>query len=554
MSAAVDMGRLEEQLEMQADAWAAEMWRRGELSWKLDPHQKRVYDEYRVWEKRVVAELRSPRLVGKRGKRGLMRCFVFDIGRRWGKTFLVALIRVEDCLRRSAGNITYATAFEKDLAEIIQPMIEEIVADAPPDIAPRWQAQRASWLFANSSRLKLVGIDKNPKGLRGRASDGFNVTEAAHVRNLGRTIGNVVYPQFQRRPWATLILESNAPEEEDHDFDRIFLPDAKARGAYVFRTIDDNEAISEDEKQESIDAVATATSPEDARREFYGERFRNPQRYVIPDFVDAAPLVRSVKRPNYAKAYVVGDPGTVDLFGLLWGYWHFELAKLVIERDWAKANAPDSEVAEAVRVNERELWGTTHRDPAMLRHQRNTDEPRIEVFGAQRTRGGLLWKTPFSSFTWWDGAQFQPNPVRRFCDRDRRVIMNMSAEHEIEFAAVDNKDPEAQANSLRTAIRREQIVIDPSCVQLREHLRAAKWNEQRTKWERDPKYGHYDLLACLMYLWANIDRVSDPNPPLHWDVASQSVGRNPGVDKYEFDHSFAGAMVHHLEGERGQWR
>jgi len=48
--------------------------------------------------------------------------------------------------------------------------------------------------------------------------------------------------------------------------------------------------------------------------------------------------------------------------------------------------------------------------------------------------------------------------------------------------------------------------------------------------------------------------VSDPNPPLHWDVASQSVGRNPGVDKYEFDHSFAGAMVHHLEGERGQWR
>src|SRR3972149_4484272 len=93
MSAGVDMGRLEEQLEAQADAWAAEMWRRGELSWKLDPHQKRVYDEYRVWEKRVVAELRSPRLPRLPTNRGLMRCFVFDIGRRWGKTFLVALIR-----------------------------------------------------------------------------------------------------------------------------------------------------------------------------------------------------------------------------------------------------------------------------------------------------------------------------------------------------------------------------------------------------------------------------------------------------------------------------
>jgi len=212
-------------VETAADAWAEKQWREGKLAWKLDEHQRRVYDKYRAWEARVVSELHAMQLAAsanarevKRGKRGMMRVFVLDIGRRWGKTFLVALIRIEDCLRRPNQTITYATAFEKDIVELIQPMIEEIIADAPDDVTPKWVQQRASWVFRNGSRLKMVGIDKNPRGLRGKASDGFNVTEAGHVKNLGRTIGNVVYPQFQRKPWALLILESNAPEDPDHDF------------------------------------------------------------------------------------------------------------------------------------------------------------------------------------------------------------------------------------------------------------------------------------------------------------------------------------------------
>ncbi len=127
------------------DALKHALWRRGELSWKLDAHQKRAYDKYRAWEQRVVEELKAARIVAnhnatqqKRGKRGLVRCFVFDIGRRWGKTFLVCLIRIEDCLRRRGLTITYATAFEKDIEEIIQPMIQEIIADAPPDVEPRF--------------------------------------------------------------------------------------------------------------------------------------------------------------------------------------------------------------------------------------------------------------------------------------------------------------------------------------------------------------------------------------------------------------------------------
>jgi hypothetical protein len=541
-----------------ADAWLEQFWRDGDLSWKLDPHQKPVHDEYRAWEARVVAELSNPANDNadsrkERKKRGLMRCFVLDISRRWGKTFLVALIRIEDCLRHKR-HITYATAFEKDIIEIIQPMIEEIIADAPADVCPKWNQKRSLWRFPNGSTLKLVGIDKNPKGLRGRGSDGFNVTEAGYVKNLGRTIGNVVYPQFQRRPWALLILESNAPEDPDHDFDTKFVPDAKRRGAWIFRTIDDNTAISEEEKQEFIDATADATSPEDARREYYGERYRDPKRYVIPNF-DAKIHVGEVARPQYAKAFVCGDPGTADLFGIVWGYWHFEKALLVIERCWAATNAPDSEVAEVVRTFERELWGTQHREPANLRHERKLDQPALEIHGVQRTSGGLAWKTPFSSFTWWDGEQFQPNPARRWADEEgARTILNLRAEHELEFAPADNAAPEAQSNSLRTAFSRKQILIHPGCLDLIAHLTSARWNEQRTKWERHPKYGHYDLVAALMYLWSNIDRVTDPNPPANWDRARPEIGHHPGYWKQQESRSFGGQVANYLDGDRSQWR
>jgi hypothetical protein len=43
----------------------------------------------------------------------------------------------------------------------------------------------------------------------------------------------------------------------------------------------------------------------------------------------------------------------------------------------------------------------------------------------------------------------------------------------------------------------------------------AKWNEQRTDWERHERYGHYDLLAMLIYMWSRVmvDRHRLPIPP-----------------------------------------
>ena len=489
----------------------------------------------------------------------MLRVFVFDIGRRWGKTFLVLLIRLEDCLRRPGSNHTYATAFQKDIGEIVQPMVDEICEDAPEDCMPVFQkskdARQMGYYLPNNSRLRLVGLDLHPKGLRGGGMDGCAITEAGYVRNLASTVGKVIYAQFQRRPHATLILESNAPEDEDHDFDTKFVPDAKLRDAYVFQTIDDNEAITDEEKKESFDAVAAITSHDDAMREFYGVRYRDPKRLVCAEYVRDRHM-RAVRRPSYAKAFCAGDPGMSDMFGLLWGYWNFETAQLVIERDWAAANAPTHVVMAELRTIERELWGTAHKMPAPDRHLRKTDEPMIWIDNAVKTTGGKVWKTPFTAFTWWDGEQFQANPSRRYCDRELRTISDMRHDHEVEFVATSKDDLEAMCNAIRTAFLRDKIVISPACVALDAHLTAAKWDKARVKWERHPQLGHFDLVAALIYLWRNVDRVADPNPPPHWDRADILMGHHPGWKDAQKSSRATSAIADALDsgGYPSAWR
>lgn len=354
-----------------------EAWRAGELSWKLDPHQLRVYHQYRQWESETtsVAFRTDTQLeitiVSKRGQ--MARVFVMDISRRWGKTSLCLVIKFEDCLRRPRSLHTYATAYAKDIAEIILPLVDELFDDAPDDITFRFQSSKQGRsmgiFFSNGSVLKLVGIDLHPRSLRGRGSDGMVISEAGHVKKLGRTVRNVIYPQFQRRPHAKLILESNAPEDPEHDFDKVFVPDAIDRtritkdelgnacysGAYVFKSIDDNEGIDAIEKAEFIEA-AGGRGAATCEREYYGVRVREETRVLVPEF-DAERHVRRSRVPKFARAIVSADPGSQDLFALLFGYWDFARAKLVIQYSWAEQNAGTGKVAEVIAKAEAKLWG-----------------------------------------------------------------------------------------------------------------------------------------------------------------------------------------------------
>lgn len=454
-------------------------WVRGDLSYKLQAHQLPVYAKYRAWE-----QLPTTAGAGKR-----RRIFVMDIGRQWGKTSLVLLIKLEDALRRPGSRHTFATAFAKDIADILIPLQEMFCEDAPADCRPVFKQSKTGesqgFYFpkhgpAKGSVVKLVGVDLHPRALRGRASDGMAFTEAGYVRNLDTTVMDVCYPQFQRRPHARMILESNAPEDIDHDFDVHFVEDAKARGAYAFGTIDDNTAMDPETKQEFIDAAGGRDDPR-CKREYFGVRTRDPERTVVPEF-DERKHVRHVERPPYACGFVFQDPGHRDLFGVVWAYWHFELELLVCLRSWAKRNAGTAEVAQVILETNAELFE-----------------------GAEPLR-------------WWDGPEEHENPALNVSDVDPRLQRDLNVEYDMHVVAADKSKSsygigEARLYKLRNGFLNGQIVIDPSDPgPLRAHLRKATWNDKRTDLQRHTVFGHFDCMMALTYGWGRIDRWRNKNP------------------------------------------
>lgn len=433
-----------------------------------------MYDQYRKWE-----QLDPSKQPGN-----FPRVFVFDIGRRYGKTTLRFLIRCEDCIRTPRRIYRYASAYQKNIDEIVNDVSRFVLESCPADLAPRYQKAEQKFVFANGSEIRLVGLDLHPNGLRGQACDGDDLSEAAFIKGLKYAIKSVLYPQYQGRPHARICLESSAPVESESDYDSVFVEDAKLRGAYVYRTIDDNPLLSTEERDEFIRAMG-GRDHVDCRREYFNERVRDPSGTVVPEFsAQRHVLVSAV--PAYAHCYVGADPGTRDKFGLVFGYWDFARCKLVIQRSWAERNAGLSDVA-AVHEDAEKLWA------------------------------GLQY---------WDGESLRDNPYRRISDTDARTILELKREYAISYVAADKKVakaekdsgsarrlPEAKLYALRNAFLNDQIEIATNSGPLEQQLNAGRWNDQRTDFERTDALGHLDALMALVYLWGGLQRLLNPNKP-----------------------------------------
>ncbi len=454
------------------EADARTLFAAGRLSYKLHKGQKEIYDQFRAWEEHCFA-------VRQRGEvvQGMFpRVFVMDCSRRFGKDVLGIIIALENALRMPKGVFVYATAFARDLTEIVIPLFQQIVEDCPPSMRPVFktahQGQSAAIHFHNKAVLRLVGVDRNPDGLRGRWMDGCGISEAGFCDALRDVVVSVLIPQLQGRPKASIVLNSTPPVIPGHPYDDLFVPDSQKRGAYALRTIDDNPLLSVSEREEFV-AAAGGRESETCRREYYCERIRSETRVVIPEF-DESKHVKSSPLPEYAHCYTVLDPAISDLCAIGFAYYDFERAKLVVRGDWAKRNANTDEVVKVIRETEARLW---------------------------------------KGLQYWDKDKFKDNPFQRYSDVDARLITDLNSIHKIQVSPVAKDDKLAQLHALRNAFARNQIEIHGDCETVIDHLTKAIWNKGRTSYERTELQGHFDQVDVLVYLWRTFNKTINPNPP-----------------------------------------
>lgn len=460
-------------------ALRAKLWRAGKLRWKLHVDQKRVYDKYRAWEEHALSERKAERIMP-----GMYpRIFQFDVSRRWGKDFLSLLIRLEDAIRKPGGHFMYATAFGKDISGIVIPLFHALCEDCPIDIKPEYkqsfQGTEAGIYFPNGSIIRLVGIDRNPDGLRGRHCDGVTISEAGFVERLEYAILSVISPMLMgESDWrlgATILVNSTPPEIPGTWYDTHLTADCVANDRHVLRTIDDNPLIGKAQREEHINSLGGRDSDR-CKREFYCIRLRSEDIVVFPEFNEEL-HVKEYERPRWARGFSVIDPGVRDLCGIITGYYDFERAQMVVKRCWAKRGANTLEVAEAIRELENDVFGPV-------------DAP----------------------LQFWNGRQLIVNPAQRFSDCEARLILDLSTIHKLTVSAADKQDREAALNALRVAIKTNKIIIDPAAKELISHMSNAVWNAQRTSYARSPVFGHYDLADCLLYAWRSVSPSFRMNP------------------------------------------
>jgi hypothetical protein len=223
---------------------------------------------------------------------------------------------------------------------------------------------------------------------------------------------------------------------------------------------------------------------------------------IIPEFdiYTQKRIIREWDRPDFYDAYTGMDVGGRDLTGILYAYYDFLNNKIVVE---------DETVID--------------------KHENRTDIISKEIFEKEEK-------------TWYDPKyKISITPHKRVSDTNNVILLNdLHHLHGLKFSATKKDDSDAARNEVRIKIRNEEIIINPRCVHLINHLRYGKWNKQRTSYARSTKYGHFDLIDALVYLVRNINYSRNPFPQGYNIHNSGSVyaGKSFNPNKGEFQEYF----------------
>jgi hypothetical protein len=441
------------------------LWKRGDIrGFLLDRTQREMLAEY---------------------ERGKSLIHIMLCSRRLGKTYMLVTHAIETALKSPNMQLKYITDTQRNARDMALPIFREVLTSCPAEIKPDWSVHGNRWLFKNGSEIAMYGVDATGgDGLRGQACDGFWVDEAGFVDRLDVLVTEVLSPMIIQRG-ARGILSSTPPRNMDHPFIS-FVAQAEKNKALTKRTIYDCPRFTPKMIDLFIESAGGVDS-EAFRREYLCEMVAVSDLQVVPEATETrlASMIYSTE-PNLGylpDCYVALDPGYADKAAILYGYYDFLNATIVIQREFVVPGQNTAQLANNIRKTEEELW---------------SGRP----------------------------------PLKRVSDVDLRLIEDLRVLHGIRFQKTEKDDKEAQINLLRVLVEQGKIKIHESCVELLAQLKYAQWKVSasgRRDFKRTPELGHCDAIDALIYLIRNINRHRNPMPDIPVDPHSYSY--DPRVKK-----------------------
>lgn len=432
----------------------AQLWRMGNLSWKLRPHQKELYNLFYNSKEKTNAWLLS---------------------RRQGKTFTLLILAIEACLKKSNIVVKFVAPTKAQVNQIIRPIIREILSDCPKELHPELKTQDWVYYFPNGSEIQLAGSEAGHyQRLRGGSSWIAIVDEAQDVTDLDDVIGSVLLPTTLTTK-GKIILAGTPPKNADHDFIN-YIEKAELNKTLIRQTIYDNKSIT----PEDIDLLAEelgGVNSEAFRREMLCEIIKDPTTSVIPEFTKEMrdKIVKEWVKPPFFHPYVGMDLGFNDLTVVLFAYYDFRNDKVVFEDEFV--------------INGVEL---------------HLDKLADSILDIEFK----LWTNQLTNET--------IKPLVRVSDIAPIVISELTrlSNYQLKWSNADKKDKDGSINFLRTMISQEKIIINPRCTTLIRHLENVRWvtKNNRDTFARSADDGHFDAVDAARYLLRAIDYKKNPYP------------------------------------------
>lgn len=453
-----------------------EAWYRGNLSWKFHAAQKKIDHIFKT----ITTQL-----------------FVGNCSRQFGKSFWAASKAVEQALKKPKSQIRYGAAFQSDLVDFIIPAFEKVLDDCPEAIKGVYKKAGSKFVFPNGSIIKLVGLDKNPNGLRGNTLDLIIIDECGFVSRLDYIYKSVIIPATTHRPNCKIVLISTPPSTPAHEFVE-YAQRAETEGGYKLFTIFDNPMVdatvvhrlmketgctfpcSMEDAVIAIDVMIKSGTLEfppewnistTFRREYLCEFILDNNSALVTEWKDS--MIQVAPKDEYFgyyHKYVGMDLGRKDFTALVFGYYDFKAAKLYIQdeltmegKTWTTITLKD-----AILDKEKDLWGADDK------------------------------------------------PFRRISDNNNpHLIMDLNSLHNVHFLETSKESLEAMVNEVRLLVGEGRVVIDPKCTKTIGCLKYGIWTEKRDSFAHSKVYGHFDHFAALMYLIRNLAKHSNPIPVTH---------------------------------------
>lgn len=449
--------------EVSYDPKSATSWREGDLSGKLREVQKKMR-------------------TAMRASRDLK--FIFNCSRRLGKSYLMLIDALEVGLTERNVPIKFAAPTREQMKAILLPIFKEITMDCPSGLRPIWRSSDHRYIFpGTASELVMEGCSNgHEENLRGTGCRKGYIDEAqAFKNNLKYVVQDIFMPQLITYPNASLLIAGTPPRTPVHDFASM-IADAKMGGNYA--EYDIYAAGYPSDLIEQFKKEAGGGNSTTFRREYLCQVIMDEESAIIPEWKPE--YERVPHRDEYFQFYRKYDAmdigGRRDRTAILFGWYDFQRATLFVDAELGlpPARTTTQVIADGVKSVEARIFS-------------RKDVDSVDTYPIQL----------------------------RVADNDNDILLqDLGQMHRIHFVPTNKDELQAMVNQVRLWVSAGRVVVNPECKELIGCLRYAIWNERRDEFERfsegsdaHKSYGHFDMLAALIYMVRNVNIHDNPVPP-----------------------------------------